>query len=646
MGRYFSGLASVVDVAPMRVARGSSSQAMQTAFWAGEPVDWFDQLIAAGVTITPELAMTLSAYYGGVTTISYDLATLPWQVFKYRDDGGKDRVRAGHNSLGSGGIGNLVYMLRWQPNAWQTSTEFLLAMFAQFLLREVAYAEIVPGPNGFLEQLLPRHPDRVTPERLPNGRLRYKLIEANGQPRYLTQDEMFAVRGLSLDGGLTMLSRVRAGGQAIMTALAAEAAAGKFFRSGMTAAKVATYKGDMDPEDEDKLHQSITRFATGVENNFGLMLIPDDVTITNLGIEPEKAQMMLAREWGIREVARHLRMPGHKLGIKDANAYASQVQAAIDYVISCLRPVAIIFEQAAQRDLILAKDTYFTEIKLEALLRGDPQAQAEYIERLIKVRVMRPSEGRLLLNMNPDPRLDELSESDFRPGATAATGGGQRAESHEGPVRGEVLSRSSYKALLAVHDNAIRCLRRERAAVERLARKFASDVEGWKSGLREFYADHATFIAQTMRISPVLAGGYAAQHGSAFEAKGVVLIAGEAGAEWERFEADELAAIALSQEETLSISISMPTTKVTRTPVRDASGRITRVEEVTEVVESATVNGVTVVMPTTKVIRTPVRDASGRITRVDEVTEVVEPAAGPTLSARAPRQEASLVDAS
>lgn len=532
-------------LAPARL-HASATQSMQNAFWAGEPVGWFDQLVASGMSITPELAMTLSAYYGGVTQICYDIATLPLQVFKYRDDGGKDRVRGGVSGLGTGGIGSLVYMLRWQPNGWQTATEFVMGMVAQYLLRGVAYAEIAAAANGsFLGQLLPRHPDRVTPERLPSGRLRYRLAEGAGQTRYLTQDEVFVVRDLSLDGGLSQMGRVQYGAQAIATGLAAEAAAGKFFRSGMTAAKVATYKGEMDEEDEKDLHSSITRFATGVENNFGLMLVPDDVTITNLGIEPEKAQMMLAREWTIREVARQLRMPGSKLGIKDSVAYASQVQAAIDYVISCLRPIAVTFEQAIQRDLILAKDTYFAEFKLEALLRGDPDAQASFIEKLIKVRVMRPSEARLLLNMNPDARLDELSEGDFRPGSTAASGGGQRADR-------QVLSdRVQIRGLLALEDQATRCVRRERAAVEKLATKHAADVDGWKLALRDFYSEHATFVAETMRVPTSIARAYAAQHGSEFEAKGVVLIDGDAGPQWERYEAGELAALAFADGNTV-----------------------------------------------------------------------------------------------
>ena len=282
---YLSKLSTVVAPARMRAQTGGDPFA---GMYSGHmPVEWYGSLSAAGIHVTPELAMTLSAMYCGVTTISYDLATLPLQVFKYREDGGKDRVRAGVNSIGTGGIGALTYMLRWQPNNWQTATEYLLGMLAQYLLRGVAYAEIASGTTGFLEQLLPRHPDRVKPERLPSGRIRYRLTEANGRPRYVTQEEMHVVRDLSLDG-LTPTSRVQFGANVIGSALAAERAAAKFFKSGLTAAMVVTYKGDREDQGEDELHASISRFATGVDNTFGLMLVPDDIDVKTLGVEPER----------------------------------------------------------------------------------------------------------------------------------------------------------------------------------------------------------------------------------------------------------------------------------------------------------------------------------------------------------------------
>jgi hypothetical protein len=39
--------------APARIRGESASQRMSTAFWAGEPIGWFEQLVASGISITP-----------------------------------------------------------------------------------------------------------------------------------------------------------------------------------------------------------------------------------------------------------------------------------------------------------------------------------------------------------------------------------------------------------------------------------------------------------------------------------------------------------------------------------------------------------------------------------------------------------------
>ena len=137
--------------------------------------------------------------------------------------------------------------------------------------------------------------------------------------------------------------------------------------------------------------------------------------------------------------------------------------------------------------------------------------------------------------MNPDAVLDELAKTDNKPGQKTTPGGATPA-----------AARASYKALFAVRDNAVRCVRRERSAVMKIAKRCANDPDGWSRELREFYGEHAQFVGDLMRISPIVSRGYAAQHGSELELKGFGVIDGEAGDEWEKFEADELAVLALS----------------------------------------------------------------------------------------------------
>ena len=356
---------------------------------------------------------------------------------------------------------------------------------------------------------------------------------------------MHVVRDLTFDLGQTFESRIRLGAGSLGTALATNRAVGKFFKSGMTASTVATYTGGaMADEEEAALHASISRYAAGVENSFGLMLIPDDVKISNLAIDPEKAQMMESQAWGVREVARLLNLPGYKLGLKNEGGYNSQVQDALDYVLSCLRPIAVTFEQAIMRDLIQRKDIYFPEFKLEGLLRGDFKTQSEYLEKFIRNRIMRPSEARRVLNMNSDPELDELSKADFQPGKASQPkpneGGSAPAETSD-----DNKAHAFYAALSGIaQDTAGRCVRRERHNVEKLALAHANDVDGWQNALRDFYGEHAGFVSTSLRLPLQVARAYCAQHGSELEAQGVAIWKGSSGDLWEREAVSELCALA------------------------------------------------------------------------------------------------------
>src|ERR1051325_8708837 len=201
------------------------------------PPTWGWQFAEAGIQMSPELALTLSAMFKGIYMIANDIATMPCQIFRYLDDeGSKERAR-NHP---------LQYVLRWRPNSVQTAKEFWAMMLGHFILRGNAYAEIIPGPRGFADQLVIRHPDRVTPERISDEdaplRIRYRLDRFGRPPRYLTQDEMFVLRDFSSDP-LQGQSRIAYAMRSLSTAITQERFTNTFFRKGATGGMVVTMKG-------------------------------------------------------------------------------------------------------------------------------------------------------------------------------------------------------------------------------------------------------------------------------------------------------------------------------------------------------------------------------------------------------------------
>ena len=145
---------------------------------------------AGGVMIGPDTVETLSTMFGGLNMLCQDIASMPLIFHRRLPNGGKERATE-HA---------LYWILGWQPNLWQTAFEYIEMLVSHVALRGNFYAQIVTDPRGNVQQLIPRHPDRVTVEVLPSGAPRYVWRPPQGEPVTFTQDEMHHVRGRSKDG--------------------------------------------------------------------------------------------------------------------------------------------------------------------------------------------------------------------------------------------------------------------------------------------------------------------------------------------------------------------------------------------------------------------------------------------------------------
>ena len=86
---------------------------------------------AAGVPITPESALRVSALLACVRLKSETLASLPWHVYRRLPGGGKEIADI-----------PLEVVINRQPNDWQSSFEFRELMHSWVLLWGAAFARI------------------------------------------------------------------------------------------------------------------------------------------------------------------------------------------------------------------------------------------------------------------------------------------------------------------------------------------------------------------------------------------------------------------------------------------------------------------------------------------------------------------------
>lgn len=454
-------------------------------YWTGIP-----RASVAGVWVDEETALKISTFWACVTLLSETIASLPLVIYRYV--GEHDRERARNNPLYS--------ILHDRPNEWQTAAEFREMMTGHVLVRGNAYAQIVPGPRGPVDQLVPIHPDRIPKdnvEKLPNGRLRYWVRQDDGSRKAFNQEDIFHLRGPSRDG-ITGLDVITYATDSLGLTIAAERYGGRFFRNDAMPGGILHTDKTLKEDGAKRLKASWEAAHTGA-NQHRVAVLEDGLQWQQIGIAPEQAQMLGTREFQAEDVTRWFRIPPHMVGLTSkATSWGSGIeQMSIGFVTYTLLPWLTRWTQTISRDLIIAPDSYFADFIVTGLLRGDVATRYSAYAIGRQWGFLSANDIRRLENMNSIPGGDDY----LRPmnmmsdGEEPPAGGGP-----EGPD-----ARQHYRLL--AEEAAGRVVRKEVAAIGKAAQRH-DDYGAWYEAVEDFYQGHAEFVAQTMRIPLEMAAYY------------------------------------------------------------------------------------------------------------------------------------------
>lgn len=446
----------------------------------------------AGIQVSPEAALTLSAVWAAVKILTEDLSSIPFVLYQRDADGG--RTEAEQHALWE--------VLQFQANNRQTALEFWEMETGHLLLRGNAYARLVEGRRGFADQLEPLNPDRMEPHRLPSGRIRYDYTRPDGTEQKFTEDEIMHLKGFSSDG-MRGLSVIQYAAQSFGTAMAADHYAANFFGDGATPSAVLSSPGRLKPGEQDNLRASIREYTGGVRNSHGFLVLEDGISWQQIGIKPEEAQLLASREYSVEEVARWFNLPVHKLRVnKQAQTFASVEAFNTEYVVHSLRPLARRVEQAVRRDLIIQTRKFFAEFRLTELLRASTKERTDYYHTGILDGWLNRNEVRRAESFNPGP--DELDEF-LEPRAMVPAGG--QTETGAAQMNG------SPAATALVREAASAVVSKEIDSATRAAARYAKNPQGWERWVKSFYGRHANHVSTSLHIDKPTAQAYC-QHQS------------------------------------------------------------------------------------------------------------------------------------
>ena len=321
----------------------------------------------SGKAVTERSAMQMTAVYSCVRILSEAVAGLPLHLYRYKEDGGKEKA-----------LDHPLYLLLHdEPNPEMSSFVFRETLMTHLLLWGNAYAQIIRNGKGEVIALYPLMPNRMVVDRDIHGQLYYQYTRSTeeaptmkGVTVNLPPSDVLHIPGLGFDG-LVGYSPIAMAKNAIGMAIACEEYGAKFFANGAAPGGVLEHPGTI--KDPQRVRESWQSTFGGSGNSNKIAVLEEGMKYTPIGISPEQAQFLETRKFQINEIARIFRVPPHMVGDLEKSSFSNIEQQSLEFVKYTLEPWLVRWEQSIQRTLFSPeeKKRYFAKFNVEGLLRGD-----------------------------------------------------------------------------------------------------------------------------------------------------------------------------------------------------------------------------------------------------------------------------------
>ena len=393
-------------------------RAARSSFATPGPTGWPGSLVTpsiAGIVITPQTALSFTAYFAGIRVISEDVASLPIAVFRRKPRGGQRLVKDHRLSWllcrSPSGDARLMSSMQWRE-AW----------IGHCLGWGNGYAEIEWSKGGDVLSFNLLNPANVTPRLEPDDSVYYEVANAarammtgGGRTAKVRPEDMLHLAGLGFNG-LVGYSPVGLARECIGLGKAAEQFGASLFGNGAVPKGFLKYPGRLKPEARANLRDTFNTIHRGSASANKVGILEEGLDWVNTQIDPDDAQFLATRQFQVVEIARILRLPPHKLGDYSQSHLANIQESNLDYLMTCLRPWCVRIEECMNLKLLTDEEIrlgYYVRHDIRAMLRANIKDLGEYYQKMFQFG-MSPDEIRELEGLNPIG-ADGGGQKRFRP---------------------------------------------------------------------------------------------------------------------------------------------------------------------------------------------------------------------------------------
>lgn len=349
-------------------------------------------------SVSPDLAMKLSAVYACVYVLSSSVAQLPLHV--KRKSGDKVETVKDHPAY---------YLLHDSPNAWQTSYKLREYAQSSVLLYGNAYIHIIRDKNGGVISLESLEPWKV--QLLKNGSRYVYAYYGDDKTMSLSPDDVLHIKSLgpSIKIGKSV---IQTHAETIGLGLDARKFASGFFGGNARPAGILSVKTPLNSnawENFKKMWQTAQEKLRSEENK--TILLPAELDYKALTVSPVDTELLSMMKLNRSEIAGIFNVPAHMINDLEKATFSNISEQTIQFIRFSVMPWVVNWEQELNRKIFTEaerKAGYFVKFNLAGIMRGTAGERATFYHAAITDGWMSRNEARQLEDMNPVDGLDEM----------------------------------------------------------------------------------------------------------------------------------------------------------------------------------------------------------------------------------------------
>ena len=341
----------------------------------------FDRGTAAGMPVTEESSLRLSAVYACVRLISDTISTLPYDQF-IRRDGQRFPYRPRDTWVE-------------RPSMEMPKTTFWKQVIISLLLDGNAFVQVVRSGNEIVD-LIPINPMQVRVERR-NGTKTFVINEG----MVMDSTQVLHLTEMLLPGQLRGVSRIKQAKEALGLGLALEEYAAQFFGNGAFAGGVLEFPEKLSPEQRKEIRETWNAQHQGPKRAHKVGMLFGGGKFNPTTVNPAESQLVDQRRFAIEEIARIFRVPPFMLGVSEnaAMAFASIEQQQLFFRQHTIQPYVEMLEDHFAA--LLENPNTFIKFNMSSIVRADLSSRYSAYNVALLAGFMSVNDVRSLEDLGP-----------------------------------------------------------------------------------------------------------------------------------------------------------------------------------------------------------------------------------------------------